>query len=444
MSSAIEVGAEAMRIRLHPYQVELGRMLDGGVETNVIQWPRRMGKTTSVWCWMIGKAIETPGFLVITTAQTRDKARLRWLDAAALLRKGPHCPNIRESNGSERFTWSNDSQLWIVAPKPEAFRSEAADVVYVDEPQELDPEESNDLEQGIMPLLDTRAEGQVILSGTPGDVRAGWFWDSLRHGEASTPGFAMSLHAAAEEDDVNDEAVWQRVHLGIGALTTLDKMRSRHAKMSERQWSMEYMGIWPGSSDNRAISEAHWTAAAVEDDEDWPQIPLRFGLCYDVSPDGSTAALVAAWRDEDGVAYGELLEYGDTHTIGRESLRIGRKFKAAIGYDQIGANLEVAEALSRARPKPKATPLGMRDMMAGAAVLSKLIKTGGFKHRCQPDLDAAAEGVAWRAVGDSGRLFGRRASAGDVTPIVALSGALLLFDRLPVAQETRIVTRVSA
>lgn len=423
-----------MRLELHPHQVELGALLDQGVETNAVQWPRRTGKTTAVWAWMVGLCETRPKTLIAVTAQTRIKARARWSDVREMLE--PSGIHVRESLGSEAFTWANGSRLWVVAPKAEAFRSDAADVVYVDEPQELEPAESHDMEQGIMPLLDTRERGQVILSGTPGLLRAGWFWDSLRAGEKGEDGYAASIHAAAEEDDVDDEATWLRVHRGIGTLTTLDKMRRRHRKMSAQQWAMEYMGLWPGESDKHALSLEGWTRSEVAP----TPIPDRFVLAYDCAPDSSIASLVAVWRGEEGVAYVELLAYDTPRAVAKEAYRLSRKHRAAIAYDAMGSNLEVAEMLQRSKPLPKLSPLAMRDMFAGASTLAATIKRGEFRHFGQPDVTAAVDAVTWRTVGDNGRLFGRRASAGDVTSVVAMSAGIVAYDRLPAAASLRIVT----
>lgn len=446
MTSAIEAGAKALGIRLHPHQLELGTLLDEGCEITAIQWPRRAGKTTSVWAWMLGKAITSPGTLIAVTAQTRMKARARWAEVAAPLERATSGdPHIRYSIGSEQFEWVNGSRLWVVPPKPEAFRSDAADIVYVDEPQELDPDRSDELEQAVMPLLDTREPGQVVLSGTPGFARAGWFWRALQDAAADEPGLRASVYAALEGDDTADHDVWKRVHPGIGTLTTLEKMISRHRgfvrKGDTQKWDMEYMGLWPGSTDRRALPEAGWLAGAQQEFMDRPE---RFGLAYDVSPDGTKASLVAAWRDSDDRPVVELIAHGTAEQIGRKALEVYRSRKMKPTYDQMGYNLEVAEKLLRARPKPSLNPLTMKDMFTAAATLSKAVKTGELIHFDQPDMNAAAEATAWRNVGDNGQLFGRRASSGDITATVAASEALLAYDRMPAARVVRIQTRLTA
>ncbi|WP_053205847.1 hypothetical protein [Jiangella muralis] len=442
----IETGSRLLGVRLQSYQHELGEQLDAGEEVNAIQWPRRKGKTTAVWSWMLGVALVEDESEILTTAQSGVKARDRFMKMARTIerRKPKGAPKIYRGAGHEAFEFDNGSRLWVCAPKPESVRGDGTRIVYVDEPQELDPQESLDLQQAVMPLFDTIDGGQIVLSGTPGTERAGWFWNELEAGAAGrtgivlgsyAPGRMVSIYAAEPDDDWEDEAVWQRVHLGIGTLTTIEKMRARRAGFDNvMQWAMEYLGVWPASSDTRAIPEALWTAAAAE----LAPRPLRFGLAFDVDPIGEHAALVAAWRDAEGLAHVQLLEHADPRTVGREALRISRKYKVPIAYDDVGQNRPVAEGLDKARPKPKLTAFVYRDAVTAASNLMTALREGELRHPDQKALNDAAEGAAWRNAGDSGQLFGRRASASDVSPIVAAGNALLAFDRLPVRAPIRV------
>lgn len=445
----MNAGAALLGFDTKPHQHETGLLLDEGIETNAIQHPRRMGKTTSVWEWMLGRCQLEDDTLILTTAQSGIKARDRFMSVVRMLERvrAPGCPKIYRGAGHEALEWPNGSRLWVVPPDADAALGDAADVIYVDEPQALDPVKSLDFEQAVMPLMDTRENGQVVLTGTPGKIRAGWYWQALQAGLDGRTGIvvgrggaghAVSVYAAQPGDDWGDERVWRRVHQGIGTLTTIEKIRARYEKYAAAgelmRFAMEYLGVWPGQDENRVINADEWAAGAGE----FADKPRRFGLAFDVTPDSSTATLMAGWRDEEaGLAHIEMLMHGDPTSIGREALRLERVHRVPIAYDAIGANLEVAEKLARARPKPKTTPLTMKDVMtAEAGLMSEIRITKDhpavtLRHPDQPALNEAAEAVAWRNIGDSGQMFGRRASGGDITPIVAGANALLAFDRLP-------------
>ncbi|WP_157741343.1 phage terminase large subunit family protein [Jiangella sp. DSM 45060] len=434
-------GAGRLGLTMHLHQLELGQLLDEGTTTTAVQWPRRAGKTTGCWSWLIGRCDLEPDTNIMVTAQTRQKARERWYDVKRMLdRHWPEeagGPKIREGKGDEAFEFRNGSRLWIVAPESGSVRGDAVDVVYVDEPQELAPDVSLDIKQAVMPLFDTRPQGQVVLSGTPGKVRSGWYWEALSTGLAGRTGIvrgryakgtAVSVYAAQPDDAWDDDDVLLRVHPGIGTLTTLERILERREEASSAlAFAMEYLGIWPGTDDSRAIDAGLWAAGAAE----FAEKPRRFGLAFDVSPDSSTAALMAGWRDDDGIAHVEVLLHADPRAVGREAYRLWVKHKVPIAYDAIGANLEVAEMLARSKPKPKTTPMGTKDVVTAEAALVSALRAGELHHPDQKALNAAADGAAWRTLGDSGQLFGRRASAADITPIVGGSVALLAFDRLP-------------
>jgi len=435
--SAIEVGAPMLRFDLHPHQVALGDLLDAGHETTAISWPRRAGKTTAVWSWILGRCETVPDSQWIVTAQTGVKARDRFMAVARSLERFYPVenggPRIFRGAGHEAIEWSNGSRLTAVAPKPESFRGDGA-CVYVDEPQEFTPAQSEDLRQGVMPLLDTLDGGQVILSGTPGKVRAGWFWSALEAGRNGAPGYGLSEHAAPEHADVEDEAVWIATHPGIGTLTTLPKMRARRAGLSVPQWSMEYLGMWPPDSGTSAIDQVAWRAGAT------PVLPRpeRFGVAFDVAPDGSSAAVVGAWRDGDGVAHIGVLEHRQgTAWLPKSVHTLATKYRVPVRYDAIGANHGPAAEISKLRGV-RLVASTAKDAQGAAQRLVSDLSEGRLRHFDQVSLNAAAEGAAWRQT-EGGRYFARKASANDVCPLVAASLALWQFDSEPDRVPTRIV-----
>lgn len=435
--TTIETGAKMLRMDLHPHQIALGDMLDARIETTAICWPRRAGKTTSTWAWMLGRCETVPDQQWITTAQKGTKARDRFMAVARTLERfypqDDGGPRIFRGAGHEALEWKNGSRLSVVAPKGEAFRGDGANV-YVDEPQELAPAVSEDLRQGALPLLDTLEDGQIILSGTPGKIRAGWFWDALEAGRRGAPGYALSEYAAPEHADPEDEEVWKATHPGIGTLTTLEKMRARREGMSLHQWTMEYLGWWPPDLSTTALDLEAWARSEV------PVVarPDRPGLAFDVAPDGSSAALMAGWRDE-GVAYLGVLDHRHgTSWLPRAAADVASRLRVPVRYDAIGANHGVAAELGRMRGVTLVSST-VRDAMGAAQRLASDIAEGRLRHFGQSSLTAAAEGAAWRQT-EGGRLFARKASAQDVCPLVAGSLALWQFDQTPARQPVRIVT----
>lgn len=416
-----------MNITLHPHQIALGELLDSGVETTAVCWPRRAGKTTTTWAWILGRCQTVEGTQWVTTAQTGIKARDRFMATARLLDRyfpeesgGPH---VYRGAGHEALEFQNGSRLVVVAPKGEAFRGEGASV-YVDEPQEFDKVRSDELRQAVYPLLDTLDGGQIILSGTAGSSRVGWFWEALESGRRGEPSYALSEYAAPDHADPDDEDVWRATHPGIGTLTTMDKMRARRAGLSLPMWSQEYLGIWPPDLSTSAISMAAWTEATVPQSE----LPDRFGLAFDVSPDSSSAAVCAAWRDDDGVAHVGVLEHrAGVSWLPKLVAAIAKKHRVpAIRYDGIGANH--GPASEAAREGVRVVSSSPKDAQAATQRIVANLEDGALRHFGQSSLNMAAEGAAWRQ-SEGGRYFARKASANDISPLMAAALALYQFDQ---------------
>lgn len=416
----------------HPDQIELGRILDSGTETVAVCWPRRAGKTTGVQAWLVGKCENEPGTQVVMTAQTGVKARDRFMAMARLLDRlwpesegGPH---IYRGAGHEALEFTNGSRLWVVAPKPENFRGDSAHVVYVDEPQEFSPAEGDDIRQAAMPLFDTVDGGQFVLSGTPGPVRAGLFWDALAAGRRGEPGFAVSEFALPDHDDPEDEALWPSVHPGLRhGLTTLDKMRARRAGLAASQWAQEYMGWWPTDVSVSAVNAERFTTSEVE----FTERPERVGIAFDVRADGSSATLACAWRDEGGNAYVEVIGHQlGTSWLPKMAYQMWQAHKRySIGYNQIGANMDPATALQMMRPAAKVNGIRVNEVAAASQRLVSDVAEGRLRHFGQSDLTAAVENSGWRDV-QGGRAFTERIKAGaPINPLVACALALWEYDK---------------
>ena len=430
--------------------------------------PRRAAKTTTIWGELLGRCALRDGYQVVTTAQTGVKARERFMTVQRILSRnniGEYV--IKKGAGAESIEWANGSRLWVVPPEGGAFRGDSADAILLDEAQEHGPEASADILGGALSLMDTVASGtggQVIVAGTAGSSRAGMLWEQLEQGrrgrggivEYAVPeGTSLVLRDERGEpvkdengDYVLDVEAILACHPGIGTLTTLDIIHDRFHGLDLAKFSREYGGLWPLDVNARAIDPAKWKAGLSKTH---PPYPAHFTLAFDVSPDQSSAALCAAWRDADGHAWVEVLRHegGDSWLPKAIHERTRRFPNLRVGYDNIGPNQAVADTLNRtARPRPKLYAMGTREIVAAAATVSKEITSGTFRHVEDAALDTAADIVTRRNIGDGSWAWGRRRS-GDISTLVAASNALKLYDmdartHVGASSATRIITRRQA
>lgn len=414
-----------------------------------IQVPRRAAKTTSTTELALGRMAKVPGYKIISTAQTGDIARRMWrdmvqfLDAHYAMTPEDERPyRARIANGTEVLTWENGSTWRPVTPSPLSYRSQAADLLIFEEAGHIPPELAADLRAGAFPTMDTRPAGQVWIIGTPGKQRAGMLWDALVAGRAGKPGFGVvdftigdDVSIVHEDGSLNVDLL-ARVHPGIpSGLTTVEILLERFETMSVHDFAAEYAGQWPPDAHTSAIDMDAWRA----DEVPVTALPERFGLAFDVANDASSAALCAAWRDEDGRAYLAVVDHRTgVSWLAKKAHAVARKHRVPIRYDGVGANLAPAREIERLRGVATESG-GMRDAMAAAQVLVSTLTDGNLRPFGQGSLRASAEGATWR-LQEGGRLFGRKGSVGDVTPLVAASLALWQFDQLPARQVQRIIT----
>lgn len=399
---------------------------------------RRTAKTTGILAVAMGRCLCRPGYVVIFSAQSGTKASARFLDLARMLdRVNPNDAErgfrILRGAGNQLIEFSNGSLFLVVPPKGDAFRGDAADLIILDESQEHDVATSEELLGAILPTMDTRPGAQIVIAGTTGVHRSGLFWDTLEEGRNGVPGtgileFGMPDGTQPPETEEEALAMISQAHPGVGNLTSLEVMAERFGKLPLPQFMREYLGVWPEDYTQSAIDAAAWKACALtEDVSKWPR-PAKFALGFDVAPDGSSAALVAAWRDGEN-AYVEIIEHrqGADWLVPRTA-EIARKYRVLVGHDTIGHALAESESLARQRPKPRTRATTMRDIGAGCATFEKEIRNKTLRHFDQKSLNDAAAKVAKRPLGESAWAWGRKASGVDITTLVAATIALRVYD----------------
>ncbi|WP_130412382.1 hypothetical protein [Xylanimonas ulmi] len=448
--SAAEVGARLLGLELLPQGVREAQLLEarnaeGGASFSsvVIQMPRRSTKTTAIWATILGRAATREGYRCVVTAQSGYIASRILLEHAERMLRAGNLVESREvrfqdgvdkpvlfrSGGRERIDFPNGSRVWVVPPDPGSVRSAAADDIVIDEAGEFEGDKGEQFMLGVLPLMDTRGPlAQLVVAGTPGRTRSGMFWGMLedaRRGDDDELGILD--YSAADSDDPEDRAVWARVHPGPSSgLTPMKVLERRFAKLGAVGFAREYLCMWPADASTSAIDMESWANAEVER----TALPDRFGLALDIAVDGSSAALVAAWRDADGVAYVEVVEHRmGVSWLAAKAHAMGKKYRVPVRYDDIGNNRNVAEEIDRRRGVRLAKG-NLKDVAGAAQRLVSDLAEGRLRHFGQASLTAAAEGAAWRQT-EGARAFGRNTSRHPIEPLVAASLAIWQYDQQP-------------
>jgi hypothetical protein len=410
-----------------PWQHEAGDVIgqlnpDGtyAFKIIVIMLPRQVGKTALIFDLAMGRTLQYRDYRCAYAAHTGHKTTERFTERYEELATGPlsNHVRVRRSAGTERITArSTHSYVKAFPPIPDALRSDALDLVIVDEAQKHGTVLGEQLDLTILPTFTTRPRRQLIVSGTAGTDASDYLRRYLDKARAGTPGYAVIEYGAHDTDPLDDEATWVARHPGLGYLTDVDNLRMQREAMGPAGFAREYLTMW-SRTNATVIPPADW--AAVQAAADLPRPDGRRCVSVDVAPDRGSAAIAIA----TAAGYVEVTDTRPgTGWVVDRALELSRRHSAPIAVDRFGAVGTVADALERAA----ADLLVMTAADVANAAAGMLDGITGRTLTVYPSvaLSEAVDGAAQRPLGDSGGFaWSRKASAAPVAPLVAASNAL--------------------
>lgn len=435
---------------IHPQQLRLSDTLTAGRFLNGVVMPRRSSKTTTLFAILLGRCALRPGHLAgftLLTTQKKTAERYRLDIYGPLVRMYPDADTrpmrVYRGNGTERVEFPNGSLLSVLSPDGDAFRSGAYDTLLADEGGEASPEMGSEIVSSVLPSFDTRPGGQFIVAGTVARYRQGSIlWETITDPEAGVIRYTVPDSVTSDEladwepseahPAANVRALMLACHPGIGTLTTEDVIYRNFRKLSEEQFLIEYAGVFGLQGVTGGLLDfERWRAAAEEGE--LPAPPERFTMAVAAHPDQQSACIVAAWRDDAGVARLLLLDHQrGIRWLAAKSVSLSRKYSTPIVHDAFGAVLVEVEAMKRARPLPRMLPQNTRQITTAAGLLVKEFEAGNVKHYGQEELDEAARVAIKRRIGTGSAWgFGRAQQIDDIAPLEAAAMALRVYDETP-------------
>jgi hypothetical protein len=430
----------------------------------IVTIQRQGGKTTLLGPVNLHRAATRPRAKCWLTAQSRQDARDTMMDVVARVTGSPLAGlfDVRRSNGSEGLTCSaTGSTFRVFAPTEDALHGKANELVNVDEAWAFDAAQGAALEQAILPTFTTTG-GQLWLVSTAGHGRSTWLREYVERGRAAVesgrregiayfewaldPAHASTVAAGVGPDvdaDTRARAVELvlAAHPAAGITLRPDALAGAMDAMSPGEFLRAYGNVWTAAAD-RAIAEHLWTGCA--NTVPWvPPQPGLVALAFDVASDRRDAAIVAAWRDTDtGPVRLDVVDAhpGDSWLVPRLRELAARWRPQAIGYDQVGPALDVADQLQRGGLELR--PTSSREYAAACAGFLSAVTNSQLVHRSQVALDDAVAAAATRPMGDGAWAWSRRTSTATIAPLVAATVAAWAYDHRP-APPVRPVVAVS-
>lgn len=346
------------------------------------------------------------------TAQSREKARARFLEAAtpveaALNRGGKRRVKLTTGVGNELLSWlGSGGTARPFSPSADSMHGETPALVWVDEIWAFGAAEAEALQIAYQPgFLTTR--GQEWLTSTEGTEESVWVAEVKARGRAAVEEggsriayFENSIpFTAAEALELSDAALLAAVaenHPSFGVTfgmsdleAALEKSRSNRAGFVR-----SFGNVRSGSSAARVVPAGVWSGART--DAPVPD-PVGFGVAFD----GDGVAVVAAGRDGDGVAVCELVatgrdgvvDYQGTRRPVRafvEDLRAAQR-PVGVALEGSGAGRDLADQLD------DVLTLGPADLAAAFSRQFRGLGTREVTFRRSTVLDDSAERSATRA-----------------------------------------------
>jgi hypothetical protein len=399
----------------------------------IITVPRQSGKTTLFGEVADHRALVVPRARVWFTQQS-GKHAVDWLINEHWPLLGPFVPKVhlRRAAGSEHIKWlPSGGLIRPFPPTPDGLHGKTSDLVVVDEPWAFDLVRGTQLDQAIVPTQAARPNAQVWKVSTAGDATSIWWLGTVEAGRAAVKagrdrGIAYFEWSCPDGLDPTEAGSWPEYHPAFGRTIGADAMGAALDMLGPDEFARAYGNRWVSTA-ARVIPLAAWRAAA-DDGLELPA-PGDMALAFDVAIDRSDAAVVAAWRLEDGTACVEVADYrpGVGWLPDRLAELTERWRPRAVAYDAAGPALDVADVLARGGAEPDG--LKAREYAAACAGLLEALTAEPPKVRYRPHeaLDVAAAAAARRALGDAWA-WGRRQSNLSISSLTAATVAVWAYD----------------
>jgi len=335
--------------------------------------------------------------------------------------------HVSKTNGREQIKLKSGQRIRFRTRTKGGGRGFTADDVIFDEAMFL-PEVAVG---SMMPTLSARPNPHVWYFGSAVDQlihdHGSAFARVRRRGIAKDKGLAYLEWSAPGEIDaldavLDDPKAWQQANPALGIRIAKTHVAAERRAMDARTFAVERLGIgdWPADHEADApIDFAAWHALTDNDSEMEDPICLAF----DVVPSRERAVIMAAGKRRDGLLHLEKVDQRrGTGWLPERIAELARSHAlASISCDPASP----AAALIRPLENLGLTVelIAAREYAQACGALFDLVEEKGLRHLGQDELSVAVKNASTRPLGDAWA-WSRRASSGDISPLVAGTIAL--------------------
>lgn len=394
---------------------------------------RQSGKTTLLLPVVVWRAFAVQLLggrqIMVYSAQTGNDAKQKLRDDyvatlnAARAMRGRY--SVRMQSGDEHVKFSSGSMLKIVPTTDKAGHSKTIDMPIQDEAWAL---VDNRMDQALRPPMLTRPQPQFWIPSTAGHAGSVYLRRKVNEGRVAVEadsgrGTAYFEWSADEDADPEDPATWWSCMPALGFTQTEETIQH---ELNEHRDAMPefrraYLNQWVDEIVESVIPLVWWRSrhdpvSAIEGH------PV---LVVDVSPDRSSAAVVAAGASTTvpGAVHLEIVNHGSgTDWCVPRLLDLWQRWSPrAVVFDDAGGATSFEQPLREAGVT--VLKASTRHLVKACGQLYDAARDGGVAHTGDPRFEAALRGAATRQLQDAWA-WKRRSSSSDITPLVAATLAL--------------------
>ena len=441
--SAVDFAEDVLGLTLFPWQrwllihaLELDASRRCRFRTVVVLVARQNGKTTVVQVLSLWRLLVDGARLVIGTAQNLDISEEAWDGAVELAESVPdiaaEIQAIDRTNGKKQLRFVHPyGRYKIAAASRRGGRGLSGDQVNLDELRE---HQDWLAWAAVTKTTMARPDPQVWAFSNAGDDRSVVLNDMQAKGRAAAgnpadadPSFGYFEWSAPDDCESWDRSAWPLANPSMGhGGVKVEALESALATDPPAVFRTECLCIRVPSLEPKPISAEDWAACSLS----MPRpdgVPVFF---VNVAPDSAAAAVGAAVLHE-GVPRAEV-----AHTAPGTGWLVARCVELAQRYPDAAWWCD-AQAAKAYLPDLEDAGLTVEvlpgtGLAAGCGHLQKLAKDRAFTYGPDPALEVAFAGAVKRDVGDGQWVWAQRRSAVDISPLVAVTGALWVLASQPV------------
>lgn len=382
---------------------------------------RQAGKTHTLTGMMFTLCCAFPGLLAIWTSHHVKTNSETFMAVQGYARRSTISPFIRRvytGSGDEEVRFTNGSRILFGARERGFGRGIAGvDVLISDEAQIL----SGRAMQDMLATLNTSRLGLHCYVGTPpkpGDNSENF----MRMRQEAVSGDSTDMvwieFGADDDADIDDVDQWAKANPSVPYRTPVVSVQRLRRRLDDAGFRREALGLW--DNDDVSVFDLTRWATLGEPSIDMPE---SVALVIDVAPDRRYTTIGIAGEADGGRTLVMVLPMKGTQAV------LPRLQKLLEERDIIDVAITSGAARALEPDLVKAgidyVKMATTDMAAAYAALQEAIKGGTVCHVGQTELDNAMAMARTRywLTGEA-EVFDRRGYSVDVSPAVAVAGAL--------------------